>query len=764
MTETSAPRVGLVRFANAAILAAVCMPAQRATLPSIVVSTLARAAGIVAPSGKIGAEPFNIMIIEEIEWCEKSLCSPEQRATVGMPPPIESVRALPVADVAPLIDRLYTRDEQRLICRTLAPTRGLHATTLVGAFRKLIVFDAAAEALFTAVTGGAPLPAPNHAAAVGVARHSGSREEILAMFRADLPAAAGIVFGFQRGGTAGAQPSESPDRKTCATFYDCVMMFTAALTAAIGLSISRGGPPRPPDGTFRIDDDSVAMARTALTCLALSAAPRHISHGPRCVGCAPVDPAALSVFTRDVAHGLRSFGFVPARGAPDSSVAPFPTDAIASVAGAAANVKINLSTSECPLVDYYKLALDFAAEYGPDERQWRERTHEAVDVWFRPATFGSRFQHLYTQTPEPFSIAATYSSNFAAFYTEETQRGILSDQCFCVRNVGGVRVISGHDYADSGDNSGGLVAYDSETAALRVSEGAFTFVYGRHPLTANENSPIWCDTLDDYTPRGNNAIVSAGVFGGASPSASAFFARDLLDYFQNAGSLSVPVGAAQHFVTRRAAETLRRVCETYSHQHCTLERLGEKIAALCGAEFPGTARANEIRALPDGDRAAAAAAYTALLKAGMCMRGHGTARVSGAPPGAWPLASLDTVTEPSAYAEIEERVHAAMIEFFEAVDAIACERARALVRTSPLIVKNYARDEQKASYVIPTNMTSQGATIHERMAIVAQGEEGSIFSCMRMSSNMVVSSAYFYLERACAAVPDFRIEDLAFIS
>lgn len=80
------------------------------------------------------------------------------------------------------------------------------------------------------------------------------------------------------------------------------------------------------------------------------------------------------------------------------------------------------------------------------------------------------------------------------------------------------------------------------------------------------------------------------------------------------------------------------------------------------------------------------------------------------------------------------------------------------VKNLPLIIYNYLNNRFTQS-----NSSDEGLTIYDRINIVKEGEDGSIQSCIRMTSNKFVSSAYYYMRLLSLYVP-FHISDVSYIS
>ncbi|SNW62728.1 Hypothetical protein ORPV_824 [Orpheovirus IHUMI-LCC2] len=137
-----------------------------------------------------------------------------------------------------------------------------------------------------------------------------------------------------------------------------------------------------------------------------------------------------------------------------------------------------------------------------------------------------------------------------------------------------------------------------------------------------------------------------------------------------------------------------------------------------------------------------------LLHTGMYMRGWDG-------KGRYPLSSLDC------YNINSKEVERLTLESMNKLDIfLRSWKGRQMIYNLPLIKYNKDSKEYKFS-----NSKDKGLTILERLNIIKQGQDGTsnINSCIRMSSNWLIASAYRALN--CIGIPlGFNIEDLDYIS
>lgn len=130
-----------------------------------------------------------------------------------------------------------------------------------------------------------------------------------------------------------------------------------------------------------------------------------------------------------------------------------------------------------------------------------------------------------------------------------------------------------------------------------------------------------------------------------------------------------------------------------------------------------------------------------LLELGMYMRGWDG-------KSSYPISPSDE--QDGNFTEIEERVYSAMIRFKESDSNLSN-----IIGNLPLIEYEYGAFHK----IIPNS--GDGKTIRERLDIVSMGESHKFMSsCIRWSSNLIISSAYYYLMFLDRAPKEFIISQL----
>jgi hypothetical protein len=146
---------------------------------------------------------------------------------------------------------------------------------------------------------------------------------------------------------------------------------------------------------------------------------------------------------------------------------------------------------------------------------------------------------------------------------------------------------------------------------------------------------------------------------------------------------------------------------------------------------------------------------TKLLEAGMCMRGW---KVSSPD---YPLISKDTVTPVGMQHQVDVEVNASLHSFSDCVDKLNVALARRIKNLTLVCIQD---SPGKVLEFKQSSEPKNGLTIWDRYNIVIKGEESdNMSSCIRLTSNWFVSSAYYYLVALGLERP-FDITQLAKIS
>jgi len=123
--------------------------------------------------------------------------------------------------------------------------------------------------------------------------------------------------------------------------------------------------------------------------------------------------------------------------------------------------------------------------------------------------------------------------------------------------------------------------------------------------------------------------------------------------------------------------------------------------------------------------------------------------------GPYPLDSESTNFEYEEQIIVDDRVTQSLLKFEKEIED---ESVGKLVVELPLM--QYHKESK--SFISSTD-ESEGLTILDRLFIIKGGEDGSINSCIRMSSNKLCATSYYYM-RLIGMIMPFDINDVAYIT
>jgi len=123
--------------------------------------------------------------------------------------------------------------------------------------------------------------------------------------------------------------------------------------------------------------------------------------------------------------------------------------------------------------------------------------------------------------------------------------------------------------------------------------------------------------------------------------------------------------------------------------------------------------------------------------------------------GEYPISANQAVSEAEEQPNIELRVTESIQRLDNSLEELG--EMGEIIKQLPLMFYHYRNNE-----LLPSTNPEEGMTIYERINIVKGGENGSIQSCIRMSSNRFASSAYYYMKLLSIPV-FFDISELSHI-
>jgi hypothetical protein len=146
-----------------------------------------------------------------------------------------------------------------------------------------------------------------------------------------------------------------------------------------------------------------------------------------------------------------------------------------------------------------------------------------------------------------------------------------------------------------------------------------------------------------------------------------------------------------------------------------------------------------------------------LLEVGMSMRGWNVVTKKEF----YPVKSVDTIIPPLSQDKVSDQVNGSIVDFENSLTKMSFQNANS-IKNLKLVLYQVSSDD-KLSFKESTDI-DEGFTIFDRIKIVKEGEKSNnTCSCIRLSSNWLCSSAYYYMVALNFPIP-FNIRELSKIS
>lgn len=296
------------------------------------------------------------------------------------------------------------------------------------------------------------------------------------------------------------------------------------------------------------------------------------------------------------------------------------------------------------------------------------------------------------------------------------------------------------------------VAFETPIQALEYANTQYSVVKGYHPSCDNTHSPI---SLDELEFVNSTDIISFGIEN--EKLFIAYTISDFVDSLMATRTFALHTDSKTVYLTKRNINSLKNL---YYDNKKLIDAIN--ICEMRNGSITSHGEELEQATKNSTELNQTIELFNIILHLGMYMRGwkaSDNTRVGGSKAGKYPLKSIDTnYTNPDAQNEIDTNVTLEIQNYEQKISSIQNSELRRLIKSAPLL--KHSTTPQKELVFFPTVNSDQGFTLEDRINIVKSGEDGSIYSCMRMSSNFIITSAYYYLSTVFLFPPSFDLRDL----
>jgi len=296
------------------------------------------------------------------------------------------------------------------------------------------------------------------------------------------------------------------------------------------------------------------------------------------------------------------------------------------------------------------------------------------------------------------------------------------------------------------------ILHDGAYFTLQMAYLSETFLHGKQGTIINEEN-TWMEKIDDLE---YDSIVVYGVRGGYL---RAYAYAELADTFKMSKRFKRPDN--EESFDDILIEKLYILCHKDQRidesDECLRDRLelGTEIDRIKLYLKTNQAQVNDFLHRYDEyteiEKKRVDKFFTTLLHAGMYMRGWNG-------EGPYPLASAQT-TGHEEQGDIDIRVTRSIVDIERILQELnELNNLGDLMKQLPLMLYNTYSNE-----ILPSTDEDEGLTIIERINIVKMGDDGSMKSCIRLSSNRFCATAHYYITLLGYPSP-FDLANLAYIS
>jgi len=283
--------------------------------------------------------------------------------------------------------------------------------------------------------------------------------------------------------------------------------------------------------------------------------------------------------------------------------------------------------------------------------------------------------------------------------------------------------------------------FDSLLQISRISQNIF---FGKNVYTDEEYTPI---LLEDIKDLDNSQCITLGNL--ETKDLTTFSLNELINHFSNFKEYKHPLKLNEVLDSRIVSKLKVYATNVKNEKLLKVIDEVEKWKSYSN-EFTDKLRDEYIK-----NKDITVILYK-ILECGMYMRGWKVCSDT------YPLASKSTNHDEGIQYQIEQNVHSSIDEVFNTL-LLYDDSVKNIVNILPLM-KYTVNEKTNERHFIITPDPEDGKSILERLQFVKSGDKHkNMKSCIRLSSNIVLTSIYYYICSLGLFEP-FRLEELEYIS
>ena len=371
----------------------------------------------------------------------------------------------------------------------------------------------------------------------------------------------------------------------------------------------------------------------------------------------------------------------------------FPTNHSDAIVLTALNYKLNITESKYPFDEYKAILKNPSLE---------------LYVPYDPV-----FRKNYLKNPKWYNINSVWNINLCELYNEGDLKNMCISEGFTV-----------DDFRNS-----------EPQVLLLQSQTCNTFYFGKNPYNLEQTeSPIMIEVLEDLKEED---CISYGNY--SKRSFVTYSIDEIYALFLTYRSYVNPTDIHQ-CLGKRVINKLKFIAQKYNI--IKLLSIISELDKWYEYSNENTERLRELYSKASVERRTYIRRYfEALTKCGMYMRGwDGESE--------YPLGEKSTLKVNISYETIEQNVGESISQVMDFIKDNLYEDEKEILIKLPLMKYTKYHDENfnfKALTFVPSPDPEDGNTIVERLEIVSKGStHKNMKSCIRLSSNIILTSVYFY--------------------